>query len=123
MRDAAATAGDKEPQYRNAREADVYVAGRTVQMECPEVVFGGQTTPARNIAALWSVKDPVLWLELTPENLDYLALFMRRGLMEHHESDAPIRRRKKLRGEEARPIAAGSPKKKSRRGPQAQGTR
>ncbi|CAE7684490.1 unnamed protein product [Symbiodinium sp. CCMP2592] len=116
IRDAAATAGDKEPQYRNAREADVYVAGRTVVMECPEVVFGGDTMPARNIAAIWSVKDPVLWMELTPENLDYLGLFMRRGLMEHQESDAPIRRRKKLRGEEARPIDAGSPKRKSRRG-------
>ncbi|OLP75520.1 hypothetical protein AK812_SmicGene44665 [Symbiodinium microadriaticum] len=115
IREAAATAGDKEPPHRNAREADVYVAGRTVEMECPEVVFGEETMPAQRIVTIWSVKDPVLWVELTPENLDYLALFMRRGLFEHQASNPPLRRRKKLRGEEVRPIA-GSPKKKNRRG-------
>ena len=122
IREAAATAGDKEPPHRNAREADVYVAGRTVEMECPEVVFGEETMPAQRIVTIWSVKDPVLWVELTPENLDYLALFMRRGLFEHQASNPPLRRRKKLRGEEVRPIA-GSPKKKKPPRPQAQDAR
>ena len=42
----------------------------------------------------------VLWIELSEENLQYLALFMRRGLVEYLADEAmPSRRRKKLRGD------------------------
>ncbi|CAE7300550.1 unnamed protein product, partial [Symbiodinium sp. CCMP2456] len=114
IRDAAAVAGDPEPRTRNAREEDLYVAGRIVEMACKEITFDSQTLPAQKIAALWSVKDPVIWVELSSENLDYIGLFMRRGLAEYRESNAQSRRRKKLRAD-ADAVVKSSPKRKRRR--------
>ena len=114
LRGAAAIAGDNAPRHRNPREEDMYVAGRVVQMQCPEVTLADETLPAMVINSLWSVRDPVLWIELKAENLEYVALFLRKGLAEEQVS----RRRKSLRGdleddrEAIQPKA--SPKKRKR---------
>ncbi|CAE7330223.1 unnamed protein product [Symbiodinium sp. CCMP2592] len=115
LRDAAAIAGDAEPRHRNAREEDLYLAGRIVDMRCPAINRAEEEMPAQIISALWSVKDPVLWIELAPQNLDYIALFMRQGLAAHIEKNEQSRRRKKLRGDVDDVVVKPSPKKKNRR--------
>ena len=69
--------------------------------------------PAQTMSTLWSVKDPILWVELLPENLDYLGLFMRRALAEHLASNPELRRRKKLRSDKDA-VVQRSPKKNRR---------
>ena len=117
IREAAALAGDPAPRVRKAREADCYVAGRIVKMRCPSVSFEDQDLPATIVRVLWSIESPELWVELKEENLDYLRLFMKKGLAEHCVCHpAPERRRKKLRAAviPASPKKSGSPKKKNR---------
>ncbi|CAE7678449.1 unnamed protein product [Symbiodinium sp. KB8] len=117
LRDAAAVAGDAEPPHRSAREEDLYLAGRVVDMACPDVQLEEEFMPGQIVSALWSVRDPVLWVELLPENLDYIALYMKKGLADHVETNQQPRRRKKLRGDaDAGRMVHVSPKKKNRRG-------
>ena len=114
IRDAAAVAGDVAPRHRSAREEDIYVAGRVVQMRCPEVTLGEESTEARTMNSLWSVRDPMLWVELTAENLECISLFLRKGLAE----DEVLRRRKSLRGDRedsVLPIPGKSSPKRRRR--------
>ncbi|CAE7410343.1 unnamed protein product, partial [Symbiodinium microadriaticum] len=120
IKEAAAVAGDAEPGHKKAREEDLYVAGRVVHMRCPAIACNGESMQAREIATLWSVR--VIWIELLEENFQYMALFMRRGLVEYLADQAvPSRRRKKLRGDDeagARSMVKKtkkSPKKKNRR--------
>ncbi|CAE7242174.1 unnamed protein product [Symbiodinium sp. CCMP2592] len=119
IKEAALVAGDAAPEQKTAREEDLYVAGRVVRMRCPAIACNGESMEAREIAAVWSVRDPVIWIELLEENLQYLALFMRRGLVDYlADEGAPSRRRLKLRGEAEKQMvkkAKKSPKKKSRR--------
>ena len=89
------------------------MAGRIVNMDCPAVEFEGTRVGPMSIKALWSVRDPDLWVELKPENLVYLSLFMKRGLAEHIGEEPQERRRKKLRT--AGPVVAKSPRRRSRR--------
>ena len=114
IRDAAAVAGDVAPRHRSAREEDLYVAGRVVQMRCPEVTLGEESMEARSMNSLWSVRDPMLWVELTAENLQYISLFLRKGLAE----DEVLRRRKSLRrdgDDSVLPIPGKSSPKRRRR--------
>ena len=59
IKEAAAVAGDAEPGDKSAREEDMYVAGRVVHMQCPAIACNGESMEAREIATLWSVRDPV----------------------------------------------------------------
>ncbi|CAE7793648.1 unnamed protein product [Symbiodinium sp. CCMP2456] len=57
LRDAAAVAGDAEPPHRSAREEDLYLAGRVVDMACPDVQLEEEFMPGQIVSALWSVRD------------------------------------------------------------------
>ena len=85
--------------------------GRVVTLRCPAVEFEDISMPGTDMKALWSIREPELWVELTGANLDYLRIYMKHGLHQCAESQ-PERRRKNLRKAVA---VAGSPKRRSRR--------
>ena len=74
-------AGDAEPGDKRAREEDMYVAGRVVHLRCPAIVCNGESMEARQIAALWSVKDPVSLMFIgTMFEFVYSSLYMAKAL-------------------------------------------
>ena len=114
VREAAAAAGDPEPQARQPREADCYLTGRVVTMRLPAVEFEGDTADAIEMRALWSISAPEMWVELTEANMDYLRVYLKKGLQDHTGSEPQRRRRKKLQNALGDKHAKSPKKKKSR---------
>eukprot|EP00439_Symbiodinium_sp_Y106_P024521 s8377_g3.t1 len=108
---AAESEGNPPPQkIRLAMQQDEYLAGRIVQIKAPAVVdkAGQLRHEEHQLQVLWGIKGLDIWIELTEANMQYIRLAIL-----HSEAyiQPPSTKRAK---------AAGSPKKRRKRGPKPQ---
>lgn len=62
----------KRKKVRKAKASDVDIASPIVEIQVPDVQRANVVVPGRCMRALFGVKNLPVWLELLPENLEYV---------------------------------------------------
>ncbi|CAE8618412.1 unnamed protein product [Polarella glacialis] len=89
-------------RQRKARLSDREIAPSVVEVLAPEVNRGGIHLPAVAMKMLFGIKNSVMWVELSPENLEHI----RQGILASQDDEVPGRHWQKTRETQAAAAAA-----------------